>query len=329
MSGNSREQGRAMSGDGKSGESDGRVASLEAGEGEQSNNTRGIVTMLAAMATFACGDMLMKLAAETVPTGELVFMRGVLMFTAALIFATMTGALKYLWRLVAPPMLARAIGDVGGALSFQGALARMPFADLVAINQTNPLLVTAASAVFLSERVGWRRWTATGIGFLGVLLIIQPGTTGFTWWSILALVGVFFATMRDVATKRIDNGVPTVLILLTSTGVVTLGSLTLLPFETWLWPEPIVLLKVFGSAVFSLVGQVCIISSVRMGDLSAVVPFRFSIVIWAMIGGYLIWGTLPDALTVIGITVVISAGLYTFHRELVLRRKRSLPVHPS
>lgn len=318
-----------MSGDGKSGESDGRVASLEAGAGEQSNNTRGIVTMLVAMATFACGDTLMKLAAETVPTGELVFMRGVLMFSAALTFAVMTGALKYLWRLVAPPMLIRAIGDVGGALAFQGALARMPFADLVAINQTNPLLVTAASAVFLAERVGWRRWTATGIGFLGVLLIIQPGTSGFTWWSILALVGVFFATMRDVATKRIDSGVPTVLILLTSTGVVTLGSLTLLPFETWFWPEPIILLKVLGSAAFSLVGHVCIISSVRMGDLSAVVPFRFSIVIWAMIGGYLIWGTLPDALTILGITVVISAGLYTFHRELVLRRRRSLPGHPS
>lgn len=318
-----------MSVDSKPGESGVQTASPEASAGEQSNNTRGIVTMLAAMATFAVGDTLMKLAGETVPTGQLVFMRGVLMFSAALMYAIMTGALHHLWRLVAPPMMIRAIGDVGGALAFQGALARMAFADLVAINQTNPLLVTAASAVFLGERVGWRRWTATGIGFLGVLLIIQPGTSGFTWWSILGLVGVVFATMRDVATKRIDSGVPTVLILLASTCVVTLGSLTLLPFETWLWPEPMVLLQVLGASTFSLIGHVCIISSVRMGDLSAVVPFRFSIVIWAMIAGYVVWGTLPDLLTILGVTIVISAGLYTFHRELVLRRKRSLPTHSS
>ena len=251
------------------------------------------------------------------------------MFSAALTYAIMTGALQHLWRLVAPPMMIRAIGDVGGALAFQGALAKMAFADLVAINQTNPLLVTAASAVFLGERVGWRRWTATGIGFLGVLLIIQPGTSGFTWWSILGLVGVVFATMRDVATKRIDSGVPTVLILLASTFVVTLGSLTLLPFETWFWPEPTVLLLILGASTFSLIGHICIISSVRMGDLSAVVPFRFSIVIWAMLAGYVIWGTLPDLLTILGVTIVISAGLYTFHRELVLRRKRSLPTHSS
>ncbi len=312
-----------MIADGKPGGSDGQVSSLEADTADQPNNTRGIVTMLVAMATFACGDTLMKISGETVPTGELVFLRGILMLAAALSFAVITGALRYTWRLIAPPMMLRAIGDVGGAISFQAALARMPFADLVAINQTNPLLVTAASAVFLDEKVGWRRWTATGIGFLGVLLIIQPGTNGFTWWSILGLVGVVFATMRDVATKRIDTAVPTILILVFSTGVVTLGGLALLPFENWVIPQPAVMLQILGSAAFSLIGHVCIISSVRMGELSAVVPFRFSIVVWALISGYLVWGTLPDILTVLGMTVVTSAGLYTFHREFVVRRKRS------
>src|SRR5690606_39355113 len=93
---------------------------------------------------------------------------------------------------------------------YQSALARMAFADLVAINQINPLVVTAASAVFLGERVGWRRWTAAGVGFLGVLLIIRPGTSAFNWWSIVAIISVLFATLRDVSTKTIDHTIPAV-----------------------------------------------------------------------------------------------------------------------
>src|SRR5690606_10069451 len=109
-----------------------------------------------------------------------------------------SGTFRSAWKLLAPPMVLRAIGDVGGALAFQSALARMAFADLIAIIQMNPLTVTAASAVFLDERVGWRRWTAAVVGLLGVLLIIRPGTSAFTWWSILAIVSVLFATLRDV-----------------------------------------------------------------------------------------------------------------------------------
>jgi drug/metabolite transporter (DMT)-like permease len=285
------------------------------------NNTRGILSMLLAMASFACGDSMMKLSGATVPTGELVFLRGILMLGAVTLIAWAMGAFKHAWRLLTPPMVTRGIGDVGGALAFQAALARMPFADLVAILQANPLLVTAASAIFLAERVGWRRWTATAIGFLGVLLIIRPGTSAFTWWSVLGLVSVFFSTLRDVSTKRVDRAVPTALILMVSSGIVTLGSLFLLPFETWVQPESQVMLQIVGSATFSLIGHMAVIMSVRSGDLSAIVPFRFSIVIWALILGYLLWGTLPDTWTIVGMGVVISAGLYTFHRELVVRRR--------
>ncbi|MCL4768670.1 MAG: DMT family transporter [Hyphomicrobiaceae bacterium] len=287
----------------------------------QSNNTAGIIAMLVAMASFACGDSLMKLSAVAMPTGELVWLRALAMASASFLYALVTGAFRNAWRLVAPPMLLRAVGDVGGAICFQSALARMAFADLIAIIQVNPLLVTAASAVFLAERVGWRRWTAAAVGLVGVLLIIRPGTSAFTWWSMIAIISVLFATLRDVSTKSIDRAVPAVLIIWLSSTLVGIGGLSLAIFEDWVWPEPGVVLQVMGAGAFSLIGHICIITAVRTGELSAVAPFRYSIVVWALILGLLIWGDLPDLLTLLGMVIVTAAGLYSFHRELVARRK--------
>ena len=286
----------------------------------QPNNTTGILFMLAAMASFSCGDSLMKLSAVAIPTGELIWLRAMLMGLAALTYAQFSGALRDLWKLFARSMVLRAIGDVGGAIAFQSALARMAFADLVAINQINPLMVTAASAVFLGERVGWRRWTAAGVGLLGVLLIIRPGTSAFSWWSILAIVSVLFATLRDVSTKTIDRAVPAVLIMVFSSSAVALGGLTLAFFEDWIWPEDWVLLQVVGASAFSLTGHICIITAIRKGELSAVAPFRYSILIWALLLGLVIWGHLPDLPTLLGMAIVAGAGIYTFRREMIVRR---------
>lgn len=278
--------------------------------------------MLAAMASFACGDSLMKLSATEMPTGELVWLRATGMAAAAFIYSALSGALRNAWKLLARPMLLRAIGDVGGALAFQSALARMAFADLIAIIQINPLTVTAASAVFLNERVGWRRWTAAAVGLVGVLLIIRPGTSAFTWWSLLAIVSVLFATLRDVSTKSIDLAVPAALIMLFSSSVVAMGALVLVLFEDWVWPGPGLLLQVAGASAFSLVGHICIITAVRKGELSAVAPFRYSILIWALLLGLLIWGDLPDTMTLIGMAIVTGAGIYTFRREMIARRRK-------
>ncbi len=311
-----------MVGDGRPGSGGSPASDVAAADLASTNNTAGIVAMLAAMASFACGDSLMKLSATEMPTGELVWLRATGMAAAAFIYAALSGALRNAWKLLARPMLLRAIGDVGGALAFQSALARMAFADLIAIIQINPLTVTAASAVFLNERVGWRRWTAAAVGLVGVLLIIRPGTSAFTWWSLLAIVSVLFATLRDVSTKSIDLAVPAALIMLFSSSVVAMGALVLVLFEDWVWPGPGLLLQVAGASAFSLVGHICIITAVRKGELSAVAPFRYSILIWALLLGLLIWGDLPDTMTLIGMAIVTGAGIYTFRREMIARRRK-------
>ncbi|MFO7298535.1 MAG: DMT family transporter [Pseudomonadota bacterium] len=318
-----------MVGVGRSDSDGGPAGSTAAADYAQTNNTAGIIAMLAAMASFACGDSLMKLSSTDLPTGELVWLRATFMSAAGLTYAVLSGAFRKAWTLLAKPMLLRAIGDAGGALAYQSALARMAFADLVAINQINPLTVTAASAIFLGERVGWRRWTAALVGLCGVLLIIRPGTSAFTWWSIVAIVAVLFATLRDVSTKSIDRTVPAVLVMWFSSSAVALGSLTMLFFESWIWPQPLVLLQVAGASAFSLTGHLCIITAVRKGELSAVAPFRYSIMIWALLLGLVIWGQWPDPLAMLGMAIVTGAGIYTFRREMVARRRARPSFDPS
>jgi drug/metabolite transporter (DMT)-like permease len=275
---------------------------------------------MAATLVFCLGDTMMKLASTSLPTSELIFLRGCVGVTLVFIAAVWTGALLRLRQAFCIPMGHRVVGDISGAMFFQAALARMPLPDLMAILQVTPLSLTAASALFLGERVGWRRWTAVGCGLLGALLIIKPGTNAFNWWAIAAIVSVLGGTLRDVSTRRIDPMVPPFAIMLLSTIAVTLAGLVAGIFDTWEWPSGKLMLFMAGAATCSMVGQLCTIIAVRAGEISAVAPFRYTGIIWGIAVGFMIWGHLPDNVSMIGIAIVIVAGLYTLYREQKLRR---------
>lgn len=291
----------------------------------KSSNLRGILFMSAACASFACGDTIMKLASGSVPTSELLFLRGSFVTFGGLLLAFALGSLAVLHRAMSMAMAVRAAGDTTGAWGFQLALARMPYADLSAIGQLIPLTITAASALFFGEKVGWRRWTATAFGLLGVLLIIRPGSSTFNWWALAGILSVLGATVRDLATRRIDPTVPPPIIMMLSAGAVTVSSLVASLFDTWLVPSAGLVMAMATAAVFSLIGQMCIIISVRSADISAVAPFRYTIIIFAIVSGVLVFGHFPDAVTLLGTAIVVSAGLYTFYREQALRRLANRP----
>lgn len=286
-------------------------------------NLRAIVAMSLAMASFACGDTLMKLASASLPTSQLLFIRGGIVFAVSLGVAFVSGALRELRHVYERAMVGRVVGDVGGGWFFQSALARLPYADLTAIGQLSPMLLTAASAIFLAERVGWRRWTATAVGLLGVLIIVRPGGSTFSWWALAGIASVLCTTVRDLSTRSINRRVPAILIMTLSAGGVTLAALAVAPFSNWQWPDRLLMLKLCGAAVFSLGGQLGIIIAMRTGEVSAVVPFRYMIIPFAIVSGVVVFGQFPDALTLVGIVIVTLAGLYTFYREQTLRRLRS------
>lgn len=285
------------------------------------SNARGIFFMMAACGSFACGDTIMKLSSGQVPTSELLFLRGCFVTTGGFLVALSLGALAAFHRALSRAMAARAVGDVTGAWGFQLALARMPYADLTAVGQLMPLAITAASALFLGEKVGWRRWTATAVGLAGVLLIIRPGSSAFNWWALAGIVSVLGGTMRDLATRSVDRSVPPPVIMMLSAAAVTASSLVASLFAPWQWPTPGLVLAMTCAAMFSLFGQMCIIVSVRSADISAVAPFRYSIILFAILAGVLVFGHFPDPLTLAGTAIVVSAGLYSFYREQALRRR--------
>ncbi len=289
------------------------------------SNVRGIMFMTAACASFACGDTIMKLAAGKVPTSELLFLRGSFVSVGGLLIAIWLGSLPMLHRALSKAMALRAAGDVTGAWSFQLALARMPYADLTAVGQLIPLSITAASALFLGEKVGWRRWTATAIGLFGVLLIIRPGSSAFNWWTIAGLVSVLASTVRDLGTRYVDRSVPPPIIMMLSAGATTLTSLLAAPFSGWSSPEGQLVFAMAAAALFSLFGQICVIISVRTADISAVAPFRYTIILFAIASGILVFGHFPDSVTLLGTAIVVAAGLYTFYREQSLRRLANRP----
>ena len=278
--------------------------------------------MVAATALFTCGDAAMKLVSGSLPTGETIFVRGLSTVTIVTIAAFWTGAIYRLRDALVPLMGWRCAGDAGGALFFQAALARMPFADLMGILQMTPLSLTAASALFLGEHVGWRRWTAVAIGFAGALLVIKPGTSAFNAWAMLGVLAVLSGALRDVATRHLDVALSPLLIMMLSQMVVAGSGLLCWAFESWKVPSLWEFLALIFASVFSLVGHLCVIFSLRSGEVAAVAPFRYAGIIWAILLGFLIWNQLPDALSLTGILILASAGLYTFHREQQLRRRR-------
>lgn len=287
-------------------------------------NLKGIAAMVAATALFTCGDAAMKLVSSSLPTGETVFVRGVCTVTLVTIAAFWTGAIYRLRDAFVRAMGWRSVGDVGSALFFQAALARMPFADLMGILQMTPLSLTAASALFLGEHVGWRRWTAVTIGFTGALLVIKPGSSAFNAWAMLGVLSVLCGSLRDVSTRRLDVALSPLLIMMLSQIVVAAAGLACWSFETWKIPSPSELFGLGFASVFSLIGHLCVIYSLRSGEVAAVAPFRYAGILWAILIGLVIWNQLPDSLSLAGISILVSAGLYTFYREQQLRRLRML-----
>ncbi len=284
------------------------------------SNGRGILVMMAAMAGFILNDMLVKLASDALPLGEIIVVRSFFVFLLLGGLIYLQSGFSTLAGLREKAVTVRILGEIGATVLYLTALFRMPIANATAILQVLPLVVTAGSAVFLGEHVGWRRWTAIACGFVGVLVIVRPGLAGFDNWSLVALAAVLFMALRDLATRRMSAHVSTLAVAwLTSIAVGVLG-LLIAPFEEWQPISATNLMLLVGAAGFILLAYIFIIMAMRSGDIAVIAPFRYSIVLWAILIGYFVWGDIPDVLTQLGIAVLVGTGIYTVVRERKLSR---------
>ncbi|MEO0862935.1 MAG: DMT family transporter [Pseudomonadota bacterium] len=288
------------------------------------DNLRGATFMIGSMATFTLNDACIKFLAQDLPTFQVVFLRGIGVCVLLTVLAKVTGALAQpIPRQDRGRVLARAIAEVAAFLPFIIALTHMPLANITAILQALPLTITAAGALLLGERVGWRRWTAIAVGFFGVLLIVRPGPDGFDWWSLLAVISVLIITARDLITRRLSPEVPSLKVaLFTAAGVMALG-LGLSFRESWVTPG----LGQFGimalASMFILGGYLFSVMAMRVGDVAVVTPFRYTAMIWGLLLGLLVFGDWPDGLTLLGAGIVVATGLYTLWRETRAAPSRS------
>lgn len=284
------------------------------------DNRRGIIAMVLAMLAFMTSDTIVKVVAAHAPYGEVIFVRGV--FTVFLMGLALTWLRQWphIRNVFRARIGVRAMFDAAGAGLFITALVQLPIANLYAILSTTPFLLTIYSVVFLHETVGWRRWSAITAGLIGMLFVIKPDPYDLNLWALVAFGAANTSALRDLVTRGIDAAIPTLVVALASAVAVMLVGLLMGSAETW---RALTVLETTGllvAAAFFSLGTYLIVISTREAELSAIAPFRYTMLLGAGVSGYFVFNEIPDAWTFLGAAIIVAAGLYTLHRERVLRR---------
>ncbi|MBC2886777.1 DMT family transporter [Ochrobactrum sp. CM-21-5] len=278
--------------------------------------------MLLAMGVFTIGDTMTKYLLTEMNSGQYMLIRGVFATLAIGLLAYRHGALRKL------PLermtIVRVIGEVVATVTYIYSLGHLSQAFCSAVFQATPLLVTLGAALFLKEKVGWRRWSCIFLGFIGVLIIIRPGANDAASLAAVAvlLASVGFAALRDLATRRVPAHVPTLYLSTLTAGAITLaGGVLTIPMGGW---QPIGLIPVAiiaGAAILLIIGYHFIILAMREGEVSFVSPFRYSSLLWAIGLSIMVFGEAPDIYTIAGSVLVVGSGIYMVYREHALKKR--------
>jgi S-adenosylmethionine uptake transporter len=288
----------------------------------RSDNLTGALLMMGSMAAFTFNDAMIKSLAGTLPLFQVLFLRGAITTLLVAVIAWRVGALRrWLPRADRLPVLWRIVGEIGSAYFFLTALFNMPIANISAIMQALPLAITLAAAVVFREPVGWRRMAAILAGFAGVMLIVRPGTEGFTVYSVYGLAAVAFVTLRDLATRRLSYEVPSMLVtLITSASLMVVFGLASLT-QGWAPVDGRAALLIGGAAVMLIGGYLFSIMVMRVGEISFVAPFRYTSLLWALLLGWVVFGDWPQPVTLAGAAIVVASGVFTLYREARISRR--------
>jgi len=277
--------------------------------------------MILAMAGFAFEDLFIKTLSAHLPVSEIILILGSTGSIIFLIIALLQRAPIIHKDLLNRYVITRTVLELFGALFFVIAIALTPLSSASAILQITPLLVTIGAAVFFRENVGWRRWTAVLIGFIGVLLILRPGFGGFMPASIFALLGAMFLAGRDLATRAMEVKLPSVTIALYAFLAFGISGIFIMPFNSAMIALTSTDIMYFiGASVFGVIAYYSLVIASRIGEMSVISPFRYSRIVFAMLLSILVLKENPDSLTLIGATIIVVSGLYTFLRENVLKQ---------
>lgn len=276
-------------------------------------NRRGILSMTGAMGCFVINDALIKYASQSMPFAQAVFIRSAVASLLVLAVVNAMGALPRIPEAARGWVALRAVVDAIATMLFLVSLFHLPLATATAINMASPLFITALAALFIGERIGASRWLAVSVGFVGVLLIIQPQTEGFDSYALVCLAATLLIAVRDLLTRRVHASIPSIVVTFSNTAAVMLlaGALSLI--EGWRAFTGFELGVLTVAAMFLATAYYLIVGSTRDGDLALIVPFRYTAILFAAVAGFVVWGDTPNALAWGGIGLLIGSGIYVLH----------------
>ncbi|MDB5582163.1 MAG: multidrug transporter permease [Bradyrhizobium sp.] len=302
------------------------LSKISTGLDERSARLAGIGLMLLGVFMFSFGDALGKYMVATYSVGQLLWLRA----CAALLVL-----LPIVWRQRAAflPLerpwlqLLRVILSTLEVVAFFLATVYLPLADVITYYLACPIFVTALSAIVLRERVGWRRWSAVLIGFCGVLIALRPSTQTVSWPALIALGGSISFAFLMLITRSLRATPDIVLASTQFIGTFALGAL-MSPFG-WVTPDPGSLGLFAAAGCISVAALLCVNRSLKLAPASVVVPYQYSMIVWAVMFGYFVFGDVPQVSMIAGAAIIIGAGFYIFLREQQLGREETTVNPPA
>jgi drug/metabolite transporter (DMT)-like permease len=278
-------------------------------------NQRGAAFMVASMAGFAVEDVFVKAAAQSLPLGQVLLtigLLGMLMFAALAARQGEPVLPRALW---SRPMLIRSGFEITGRLFYGLAITLTALSTTSAILQATPLVVVAGAALVFGERVSLQRWLAVLVGFAGVLVILRPGSD-FSPLSLLAVIGLLGFAGRDLATRAAPKGLSNRQLGALGFAMLATAGAILLVFSGGAHvPSGMTLGYLAGGTIFGTLGYHALTYAMRTGEVSAVTPFRYTRLIFAMVLAMVLFGERPDLATWIGAALVVGSGLFALTRK--------------
>jgi drug/metabolite transporter (DMT)-like permease len=284
------------------------------------DNSRGILAMSASVVVFIFNDALIKLASETMPPLQAIGLRGIFATAWCVLALLVSGAWRKVGGVFHPAVFIRGVLEAAAAVTYLVALAYIPFAIATAVNMSTPLFLAVLAVLILKEQVGWRRWSAITVGFLGVILVIQPEPGDINGWTWLVVLSSLVGALRDVIARYVPPALPSVVVSLSSAVTVGVVGCIWATLEGWQPMPARGVAYVGGSSLLLALGyQLLIIALRARAEYSVMGSFRYASVLWAIAIGYVLWGDVPNLLAFLGIAVVVGSGLYILHRERIRR----------
>jgi len=309
----------------------------------------GATILVFGLFLFSLQDIILKHFSDKYSVLQLVFLRGLIAMALMLAFLKLCRISVPLWSSKPKLILARGLLGFSSYIAYYLAIAAMPLAEVVAITFTMPLLVTAMSAIILGEKVGMRRWGAVIFGFVGVMVMLSPSGEFNALAVALAFTAAITYASHTIITRFLSSHDDPLTIAFNALLIFTVASALLsmlmlsgtiavssdhpsLAFfgRDWAMPGTLDMLLILAIGAIAAIGFYCLSKAYCMAEASALAPFEFTYIIWAVVFGYLFWDEIPSATTIAGILILVSSSLYISYRERQLEKRTRLnPAEPT